>query len=51
MSTMTRNSRGGEYGGNVWDAHYISPTMKTGASASQQCIVEIIKVEDETKDK
>ena len=32
---------GGNFGGNVWDLNGLAPTMKTGASASQQCTVEI----------
>jgi len=32
---------GGNFGGNVWDDNALAPTMKTGASASQQCTVEI----------
>lgn len=35
---------GGNFGGNVWDSEGLAPTMKTGASASQQCTVEIKKM-------
>ncbi|MCQ2609104.1 MAG: hypothetical protein MJ197_10520 [Bacteroidales bacterium] len=33
---------GGNFGGNVWSGGGTAPTMKTGASASQQCTIDII---------
>lgn len=35
---------GTSYGGNVWDIFSISPVLKTGASASQQCVIEIKRI-------
>ena len=33
---------GQSFGGNVWGGQGLSPTLKTTAAASQQCVVEII---------
>lgn len=30
---------GGNYGGNVWGGQGVAPTLRTGASASQQCVI------------
>lgn len=38
---------GGSFGGCVWDTLSLSPTLKTGASASQQCVIVAMRGREE----
>ena len=52
MSTIRLGNVYGEqfgqsFGGNVWDVNGEMATLKTTAAASQQCVVEVYKLDKE----